>query len=133
MNAAVDFRLLPAVAFYWGFEHPPYEDFAGNLKGKLLMISGMLDGGNTPVSGSFRLVAALKKANKRFDMLFLPDEGHGASDYAYRCAWDYLVEHLLGLEPPENFALNFSSPAKRIEASDVTHPISETTHLECEH
>ncbi len=78
------------------------EDLAANLRGKLLLIHGMLDD-VVPVASAFRIVEALQKANRDFDMLLLPNMGHGASDYAIRRQWDYLVEHLLDVEPPKNF------------------------------
>ena len=59
------------------------------------------------VASTFRLVEALQKANKTFDMLLLPNVDHlGPLNYAAKRSWDYLVEHLLGEEPPENFTLD---------------------------
>ena len=69
------------------------EQEVGRLQGKLLLIHGMLDD-CTPVASTFRLVEALQKANKDFDMLLLPNLWHGRSHYAIRRAYDYLVEHL---------------------------------------
>ena len=78
---------------------PQFESFADNLRGKLLLITGMMDWAVSP-SSTFRLVEALEKANKRFDMLFLPNLTHGGNRYTTQRTWDYLVEHLLGIEPP---------------------------------
>ena len=78
------------------------------LQGKLLMIHGMLDN-CTPVASVFRLVEALQKANKHFDMLILPSLGHGRSNYTVRRTYDYLVKHLLGTEPPKEFDYSFPS------------------------
>ncbi len=97
-----DSRLFPMNLF--APDHPPYEDFAENLRGKLLLIQGMMDD-VVSAGAMFRLVEALQKANKRFDMLVLPNVGHAPSDYVTRVCWDYLVRHLLGAEPPENFKL----------------------------
>lgn len=84
---------------------PAYEDFAKNLSGKLLLIHGMLED-LIPVSGTFRIVEALKKANKDCDMLLLPNSDHKIpSGYIMRRMWDYLVTHLLEREPPKDFAL----------------------------
>jgi len=80
------------------------EDFAEDLKGKLLIIHGMLEDVITPAM-MFRMVEALQKANKRFDMLLLPNLGHGSTSYTIQRSWDYMVEHLLGEEPPEAFRL----------------------------
>jgi fermentation-respiration switch protein FrsA (DUF1100 family) len=85
---------------------PALEDFAKNLQGKLLMIHGMMDDA-VPMSNTLRVVDALEKANKDFDMLLLPSGGHGGSAYGMRRGWDYLVTHLLGETPPKNFKLNY--------------------------
>ena len=79
------------------------EDNVESLSGKLLLIQGMLDPG-VP-SSTFRLVDALQKANKDFDMLCLTNEGHSVPTYALRRNWDYLVKHLQGIEPPKEFQL----------------------------
>jgi dipeptidyl aminopeptidase/acylaminoacyl peptidase len=89
-----------------GAEQPARaEDLAQALKGKLLLIHGMLDS-FTPVTGTLRLLDALQEANKDFDMLLLPDEGHDIPSYALRRSWDYLVTHLQGIEPPHEFPLS---------------------------
>ena len=88
-----------------GAEQPASaEDLAPALKGKLLLIHGMLDS-FTPVTGTIRLLDALQEANKDFDMLLLPDEGHDIPSYALRRSWDYLVTHLQDIEPPYEFSL----------------------------
>ena len=89
-------------------EFPSYTEFAKNLSGKLFLIHGMLDDA-LPVSATFQIVEALQKENKSFDMLLLPNGGHDKSDYTLRRIWDYLVTHLLGVEPPKDFDLIFSS------------------------
>ena len=105
MNTFTDARLLGGLcAEFGGTEFPPFEDFVNNLSGKLLLIAGMLDP-VLPVTNTFRLVDALQKANKHFDMLLLPDFGHTNADYVTRRTWDYLVEHLLGVKAPDNFPL----------------------------
>ena len=107
-----DSRLMPCTMLGDKFEgasgpdkrHRFPEDLAANLKGKLLLMSGMLDPGN-PAACMFRLVDALQKANKDFDMLSLPQGHHGSCNYQIRRAWDYLVIHLLGEQPPKEFNL----------------------------
>ncbi len=96
----VDTRLTPMQV---PTTHPSYETFADNLRGKLLLMHGMLS--KEPVSATFRLVEALQKANKRFDMLLLPNLGDGWNDYTTRASWDYFLTHLLGAEPPGEFTL----------------------------
>ena len=102
ISPMTDPRLMPQIGnFSGGTAYPPHEDFADKLKGKLLLIHGMMED-VVLVAGTFRLVESLQKANKRFDMLMLPNVDHmGPLDYANKCSWDYLVEHLLGEEPPE--------------------------------
>jgi dipeptidyl aminopeptidase/acylaminoacyl peptidase len=46
-----------------------------------------------------RLVDALIKANKRFDMLILPGKRHAFADYQpyfTQRLWDFFADHLLG-------------------------------------
>jgi dipeptidyl-peptidase-4 len=77
---------------------------AKNLKGKLLLAHGTLDG-NVPVYNTLLVVDALIAANKDFDLILFPNRGHGFGNEAYmmRRRWDYFVEHLLGAEPPEAY------------------------------
>ncbi|MDG1818435.1 MAG: DPP IV N-terminal domain-containing protein [Porticoccaceae bacterium] len=83
---------------------PEFEQRAHQLQGKLLIINGMLDWCMS-VTMTFRLIEALKNANKRFDMLLLPNLDHTQCGYTIQRSWDYVVEHLLGIKPPENFKL----------------------------
>ncbi len=78
------------------------EDFAESMNAKLLLIQGML---SQAVGGTFRLVEALQKANKDFDMICLPNMTHQMTSYTIRREWDYLVTHLQGIEPPKEFSL----------------------------
>lgn len=78
------------------------EEMVQSLKGKLLLIHGMMDR-VTPVMSTMRLIGALQNANKDFDMLLLPNDGHEISSYAQRKTWDYLVTHLQNIEPPKEF------------------------------
>ena len=77
---------------------------ANNLRGKLLLMHGDMDN-NVHPANTLRVVDALIKANKNFDMLIVPDAGHGLPAYTIRKQWDYFVRHLLGLEPPENYRM----------------------------
>ena len=83
------------------------EHLAHKLKGKLLMIHGMLDILDVPAA-TFRMVEAFQKANKDFDLLLLPNQKHGsgwANPYIARRILDFFVRHLLGEEPPAGFDL----------------------------
>lgn len=85
--------------------------FADKLKGKLLLVHGTLDTNVTPYN-TLMVVDALIEANKDFDMLMLPNRGHGFArePYMVRKRWDYFVTHLMGAVPPKEF--NFSSTVK---------------------
>jgi len=75
-------------------------DNAYRLKGQLLLIVGEMDT-NVPPESTFRVVDALIKANKDFDMLVVPGAGHGAgSSITGRKTRDFFVHHLLGKEIP---------------------------------
>ena len=82
------------------------EHLAEKLQGKLLMIHGMLDILDVPAA-TFRMVEALQKANKDFDLLLLPNQKHAGSRHPYttRRILDFFVRHLLGEEPPVGFDL----------------------------
>lgn len=75
---------------------------AENLKGKLLLAHGTMDT-NVPHYNTLLVVDALIAANKDFDLILLPNRGHGfgGEPYMMRRRWDYFVRHLLGAEPPE--------------------------------
>ena len=104
-NSNANWRMMGALGMKGSDDWPQLEEFAENLNGKLLLVAGMLDG-MIPVSMTFRMIAALQKANKNFDMLVLPNDSHMISHYAVRRTWDYLVEYLLGVNPPDDFELS---------------------------
>lgn len=80
---------------------------APNLRGHLMLVYGDMDENALP-SVTLQLADALIKANKGFDMVYLPNRTHGyfrTDPYYMRRNWDYFVEHLLGATPPENYAI----------------------------
>ena len=80
---------------------------AKDLKGKLMLVHGSIDD-NVPPYSTLLVVDALIKANKDFDMLWLPNQHHGyAADtpYVTRRRWDYFVRNLAGDTPPAEYAL----------------------------
>jgi dipeptidyl-peptidase 4 len=85
---------------------------AKNLKGKLLIAHGTTDS-NVPPDNTMLVVNELIKANKDFDLLLLPNRGHGFGNepYMIRRRWDYFVKNLLGAEPPKEYELH--QPAAR--------------------
>ena len=77
---------------------------AGNLQGKLLLAHGLMDD-NVHPSNTLLVVDALIEAEKDFDLLLLPNAGHGFGNgrYFMKRRWDYFVEHLQGTAPPADF------------------------------
>ena len=77
---------------------------AGRLRGKLLLIVGEMDT-NVPPESTLRLVDALIKVRKDFELLFVPGLGHSdGGPYGERRRRDFFVKHLHGLEPPDRNA-----------------------------
>ncbi|MCW8809229.1 MAG: S9 family peptidase [Rhodanobacter sp.] len=83
------------------------QDFAKNLKGRLMLTYGTLDD-NVPPSNTLLVVQALIKANRDFDMITIPNVHHGyaaATPYITRRRWDYFVRFLAGDTPPREYEL----------------------------
>jgi len=78
---------------------------AHRLQGKLLLVVGELDSNVDPAS-TMQVVNALVKADKDFDLLVVPGAGHGAAEtpYGSRRRADFLVRHLLRVEPRHELA-----------------------------
>jgi dipeptidyl aminopeptidase/acylaminoacyl peptidase len=73
------------------------QDLAKNLKGRLLLIHGEIDNNVSP-GNTIRVVNALIKANKRFEMLILPTQRHGFGDMTEYWFWktaDHFTRYLL--------------------------------------
>ncbi len=70
------------------------------------LVYGDLDENVLPAV-TLQLATDLIKANKTFDLIYLPNSDHKFGDNAYflRRKWDYFVEHLMGATPPENYSL----------------------------
>lgn len=83
------------------------QNFAKDLKGKLLLAHGMMDN-NVPPYATYLVVEALINANKDFDLLLFPLRTHGyanQNNYMMRRRWDYFVKHLMGAEPPKEYRI----------------------------
>ena len=79
-------------------------DNAYRLQGKLMLLVGEMDR-NVDPSSTMQVVNALIKAGKSFDLLVIPGADHtSGGDYGDRRRWDFLVHHLLGMEPPDRNA-----------------------------
>ncbi|MEL7533922.1 MAG: DPP IV N-terminal domain-containing protein [Bacteroidota bacterium] len=94
--------LLSAEGEATNYDNQANQLVAKNLKGKLLLAHGTLDG-NVPVYNTLLVVDALIAADKDFDLILFPNRGHGFGNETYmlRRRWDYFVEHLHGQAPPE--------------------------------
>src|SRR5206468_3496158 len=76
-------------------------DNAHRLQGKLLLVVGEMDNNVDPAS-TFQVVNALMKANRKFDLLYVPGGGHGSGGvFGQRLLFDFFVHNLEGFEPPE--------------------------------
>src|SRR5579862_3523544 len=87
------------------------ETQAAGLKGHLFLIHGTMDN-NVPPYNTLLVVDALIKANKDFDLLLIPNSGHGytPANYVMRRRWDYFVKYLLDADPPRDYVIP-SAPA----------------------
>ena len=102
---------------------PEYEEnsnvtLAHNLKGKLLLMIGEMDE-NVDPSTSMQVVNALIKANKDFELLVMPGQGHGVAGTAYgrHRLSDFFVRTLL-------------EPAGETEARTTTASAIDQTHAD---
>ncbi|MDX1942222.1 MAG: DPP IV N-terminal domain-containing protein, partial [Saprospiraceae bacterium] len=89
------------------YEDQANQNFAKNLKGKLLLAHGAMDN-NVPPYNTYLVVDALVKANKDFDLIIFPNARHGFGEdnyYMMRRRWDFFTKHLLGKEPPKEYEL----------------------------
>lgn len=74
------------------------QELAGRLKGHLLLVTGDMDN-NVHPANTTRVVDALIRANKRFEMLILPGDRHGfetKDEYFFWKMADFFSKHLLG-------------------------------------
>lgn len=82
------------------------QNFAKNLKGKLLLAHGSTDN-NVPFYSTLLVVNELIKENKDFDLIIFPNRRHGfgSEPYMIRRRWDYFVENLMGAAPPAGYTV----------------------------
>jgi len=80
-------------------------DNAWRLKGRVLFVVGEMDS-NVDPSSTMQVANALIKANKKFDLLVVPGAEHNAGrggdtgPYGERLRFDFFVQNLLGVMPP---------------------------------
>jgi dipeptidyl aminopeptidase/acylaminoacyl peptidase len=88
----------PAFITKFEIKVPTNTELAPNLVGKLLLVHGDMDN-NVHPGNTMRLVNALIKANKRFDLMIMPGKAHSFGDmqgYFTQLMYEYFAEHLLG-------------------------------------
>jgi dipeptidyl aminopeptidase/acylaminoacyl peptidase len=74
---------------------------AHRLTGKLFLAVGEMDN-NVDPSSTMQVVDALIRAGKSFDLLVVPNGGHGATGVdGNRKRSDFFVEALMGVDPPD--------------------------------
>lgn len=108
--------------YYWGekyqglleekngsdnYEQSAIQLQAENLQGKLLITYGSMDT-NVHPGGTLLFVDELIRHNKDFDLIVMPNRGHGYANEPYniRRTWDYFVEHLAGKTPPAEYRIS---------------------------
>jgi dipeptidyl-peptidase-4 len=77
-----------------GYHNGSSITYVENLRGKLLLLHGMLDD-NVHANNVWQLVDALQKANKPFEVMFFPEAGHSLGARANSYRWSFLRRHLL--------------------------------------
>ncbi|MCH8824130.1 MAG: DPP IV N-terminal domain-containing protein [Planctomycetes bacterium] len=77
-----------------GYEQGSCLTFADQLKGKLLLLHGMIDD-NVHPNNSWQLVDKFQKAGKSFSMMFFPNSAHGIGGPANAIRWEFFCDHLI--------------------------------------
>jgi dipeptidyl-peptidase-4 len=87
-----------------GYDQGSTLPYAENLRGKLLLTHGTTDN-NVHLGNTNQLVEALINAGRDFDLMYFPENRHGARGAAARFSSqlriDYLVEHLRPPQPQQ--------------------------------
>ncbi len=78
-----------------GYRRAMCSEFAGNLKGKFLIMHGLMDD-NVHPNNAWQLIEALDKAGKYYESRFIPNSDHSFG--AAEIHWEFL-ERNLGLRP----------------------------------
>lgn len=84
---------------------------AERLQGHLMLIYGDMDE-NVPPHQAFRLIDALIRANKSYDLMYVPNRTHAVirQPYVIKRTWDYFLEHLQGAPPLLDFTIEARTP-----------------------
>ena len=79
---------------------------AGQLQDHLLLTYGTMDS-NVHPNTTLLLIDELIRENKDFDLIVMPNRGHGYANERYhlRRTFDFFVRHLLETEPPREYRM----------------------------
>jgi dipeptidyl aminopeptidase/acylaminoacyl peptidase len=92
-------------------------DNAHKLQGRVLLVVGEMDNNVDPAS-TYQVVNQLIKHNKNFDLLVIPNAAHTSGGaYGDHKRYDFFVQHLLGVKPPEWKALETAKTSSTSSAS----------------
>lgn len=87
------------------FETSANKTMAKSLQGHLMLMHGDMDD-NVHPANTIQLIDELEKANRTFDLVWAPNRNHGLNEpYFIRRRWDYFVQYLMGVTPPENYLI----------------------------
>jgi len=89
------------------FTNQALQNQVDGLSGHLLLSYGTMDT-NVHPNMTHLVIDALIAANKDFDLMVLPNRGHGYANETYklRRTMDYFVLHLLGKNPPKEYSFS---------------------------
>ncbi|MEQ1827882.1 MAG: prolyl oligopeptidase family serine peptidase, partial [Pirellula sp.] len=76
-----------------GYDAGSCNKIVTNLKGKLLLVHGLIDD-NVHPANTWQLSKALHAADKRFQMMIYPEFQHGIGSTYSSLRWEYFHEHL---------------------------------------
>jgi dipeptidyl aminopeptidase/acylaminoacyl peptidase len=92
------------------FETSANKTMAKNLQGHLMLMHGDMDD-NVHPANTVQLIDELEKANRTFDLVWAPNRNHGLNEpYFIRRRWDYFVQYLMGVTPPDNYLIVQPTP-----------------------
>ena len=79
---------------------------AGQLQDRLLLTYGTMDS-NVHPNTTLLLIDELIRENRDFDLIVMPNRGHGYANERYhqRRTFDFFVRHLLDAEPPREYRM----------------------------
>jgi dipeptidyl-peptidase-4 len=76
-----------------GYEEGSCATHADQLKGRLLLVHGLIDD-NVHPSNTWQLIKQLQNKNKRFDLMVYPGYAHGIGSTYNALRWEYFYRHL---------------------------------------